>query len=83
MPGELSQLSLATCDTGLKVQGRTARVATVLMYLNDDATLVGGETAFPQVGTLYLSKADLLCCNLEGYLTAVLSLVSVRMTGRY
>ena len=36
--------------SGAVLQGRTARVATVLMYLNDDASLVGGETAFPQVG---------------------------------
>ena len=33
---------------GLPLQGRSPRIATVIVYLNDDATLKGGETAFTQ-----------------------------------
>ena len=84
MPGELSQL--VTIETGLELQGRTARVATVLMYLNDDTALVGGETAFPQVGTLYSVGSLLLSDHLQtqGMLDGVSHLpATVRMAWRH
>lgn len=31
------------------LQNGSPRLATVLMYLNNDSSLVGGETAFPNV----------------------------------
>ena len=50
------------------LQGSSPRVATVLMYLNEDPQLRGGETAFPEVpharhasGAAYLNGQPRLC----------------------
>ena len=45
-----SQLWHAVHSLIFSLQGRSPRIATVIVYLNEDATLQGGETAFTQAG---------------------------------
>jgi len=51
--------SSAQRTSGFDVQGRTPRVATVLMYLSSDTALAGGETAFTQVSHCLTSQYTL------------------------
>ena len=43
----------------LLLQGLSPRIATVIMYLNDDATLQGGETAFTQAWHTFMLQQRL------------------------